>query len=147
MRLYLIFVLCLFGFKSNAHEMTPAYPVLNSSYINGVVVAKMKLFNRRQDVDYYQIDVFTEDWNPVSFATTDKLLKVGGYIEFDDYEWTIGTSPTCSPYPPTNNKQYEEHFTKEQIDTSHVKLIVDNLVKTNNCYLEIKKNRIYQKIK
>ena len=77
MRLYLIFALCLFGFKSNAHEMTPAYPVLDSSYINGVVVAKMKLFNRRKDVDYYQIEVFTEDWKPVSFATTDKLLKVG----------------------------------------------------------------------
>jgi len=57
--------------------MTPAYPVLDSFYINGVVVAKMKLFNRREDVDYYQIDVFTEDWKPISFATTDRLLKVG----------------------------------------------------------------------
>jgi len=76
MRLYLIFVLCLFGFKSNAHEMTPAYPVLDSSYINGVVVAKMKLFNRREDVEYYQIEVFTEDWKPVSFATTARVLKV-----------------------------------------------------------------------
>ena len=77
MRLYLILVLCLFGFQSSAHEMTPAYPVLDSSYINGVVVAKMKLFNRREDVEYYQIDVFTEDWKPISFATTDRLLKVG----------------------------------------------------------------------
>ena len=56
--------------------MTPAYPVLDSSYINGVVVAKMKLFNRRKDVDYYQIEVFTEDWKPVSFATTARVLKV-----------------------------------------------------------------------
>jgi hypothetical protein len=77
MRLYLIFALCLFGLKSNAHEMTPAYPVLDSSYINGVVVAKMKLFNRREDVEYYQIEVFTEDWKPVSFATTARVLKVG----------------------------------------------------------------------
>jgi len=56
--------------------MTPTYPVLDSSYINGVVVAKMKLFNRRQDVNYYEINVFTEDWKSVSFATTDRLLKV-----------------------------------------------------------------------
>ena len=76
MRISLIFVLCLFGFQSNAHEMTPTYPVLDSSYINGVVVAKMKLFNRRQDVNYYEINVFTEDWKSVSFATTDRLLKV-----------------------------------------------------------------------
>jgi len=76
MRLCLIFVLCLFGFQSNAHEMTPTYPVLDSSYIEGVVVAKMKLFNRRQDVEYYEINVFTEDWKSVSFATTNRLLKV-----------------------------------------------------------------------
>ena len=76
MRLCLVFVLCLFGFQSNAHEMTPTYPVLDSSYIDGVVVAKMKLFNRRQDVEYYNIEVFTEDWKPVSFATIDRLLKV-----------------------------------------------------------------------
>ena len=96
MRLYLIFALCLFGFKSNAHEMTPAYPVLDSSYINGVVVAKMKLFNRREDVEYYQIEVFTEDWKPVSFATTARILKVGYnknklfdvYIRFADVKKT-----------------------------------------------------------
>tara|TARA_R110002020_G_scaffold196003_1_gene396905 strand:- start:283 stop:597 length:315 start_codon:yes stop_codon:yes gene_type:complete len=57
--------------------MTPTYPELDSSYINGVVVAKMKLFNRRNDVEYYQIEVFTEDWKPIQFATTARLLKVG----------------------------------------------------------------------
>jgi len=77
MKVCLIFVLCLLGFPGNAHEMTPAYPVLDSSYIGGVAVAKMKLFNRREDIKYYQIDVFTEDWKPVSFATTDRVLKVG----------------------------------------------------------------------
>lgn len=92
MRLCLVFVLCLFGFQSNAHEMTPTYPVLDSSYIDGVVVAKMKLFNRRQDVEYYEINVFTEDWKSVSFATTNRLLKVdynknklfNVYIRFSD---------------------------------------------------------------
>ena len=96
MRLCLIFVLCLFGFQSNAHEMTPTYPVLDSSYIEGVVVAKMKLFNRRQDVEYYEINVFTEDWKSVSFATTDRFLKVNYnknkmfnvYIRFADVKRT-----------------------------------------------------------
>jgi len=96
MRLCLIFVLCLFGFQSNAHEMTPTYPVLDSSYIEGVVVAKMKLFNRRQDVEYYEINVFTEDWKSVSFATTNRLLKVdynknkmfNVYIRFADVKRT-----------------------------------------------------------
>jgi len=92
--------------------MTPAYPVLNSSYINGVVVAKMKLFNRRQDVDYYQIDVFTEDWNPVSFATTDKLLKVGYnknklfdvYIRFTDVKRTKYICTTSKVFKGGNQK-------------------------------------------
>jgi hypothetical protein len=96
MRLYLIFVLCLFGFQSNAHEMTPAYPILDSSYIDGVVVAKMKLFNRREDVEYYQIEVYTEEWKPVNFATTSKVLKIGYnqtklfdvYIRFADIKKT-----------------------------------------------------------
>tara|TARA_R110000765_G_scaffold21946_2_gene56415 strand:+ start:395 stop:709 length:315 start_codon:yes stop_codon:yes gene_type:complete len=56
--------------------MTPAYPVLDSTYINGVVVARMKLFNRRADVDYYEIEVFTENWKPIPFATTSRVLKV-----------------------------------------------------------------------
>ena len=96
MRLYLICVLCLFGFKSNAHEMTPTYPVLDSSYIKGVAVAKMKLFNRRNDVEYYQIEVFTKDWKPIKFATPTRLLKVGYnknklfdvYIRFTDVKKT-----------------------------------------------------------
>lgn len=55
----------------------------------------MKLVSNNEKDNTLTIDGF-------AFVLIDKLLKVGGYIEFDDYEWTIGTSPTCSP---TNNKQ------------------------------------------
>ena len=96
MRLYIVFVFCLFGIQSNAHEMTPAYPVLDSSYIDGVVVAKMKLFNRRADVDYYKIEVFTEEWKPVNFAAVSKVLKVN-YNEtklFDVYIRSVDIKKT-----------------------------------------------------
>ena len=83
----------------------------------------------------------------LAFFLVDKLLKINGYIEFDDYGWTMGISGTCSPYPPVNNTTYAEKFTEEQINTPHIKLIVDNLVKTDNRYKEIVANRIYQKIK
>jgi len=59
-----------------AHEMTPTYPKLVSSYIEGVSVAKMKLFNRRDDVEYYEIGVFTEDWKSIPFASTSKVVRV-----------------------------------------------------------------------
>ena len=39
----------LFGFQAQAHEMTPAYPKFNYSYIEGVSVAKMFLFNSIKD--------------------------------------------------------------------------------------------------
>ena len=48
----------------------------------------------------------------VFIISIDKLLNVGGFIEFDDYGWCIGKSSTCSPYPPVNNKLYLENFTK-----------------------------------
>lgn len=71
--LVLSFIFCT---SLYAHEMTPTYPKLVSSYIEGVSVAKMKLFNRRDDVEYYEIGVFTEDWKSIPFASTSKVVKV-----------------------------------------------------------------------
>ena len=76
----------------------------------------------------------------------ESLEKPGAYLEFDDYHWTLGSSPTCSPYPPVNNLKILERFTKEQIKTPHVKLIVDNLVKPHPNFKEIIRNQIYQKV-
>tara|TARA_B100001057_G_scaffold115675_1_gene114194 strand:+ start:595 stop:1179 length:585 start_codon:yes stop_codon:yes gene_type:complete len=109
----------------------------------------MKIINEKESLkyDYVYLDgAHTLTIDGLAFVLIDKLLNVGGFIEFDDYNWTIGKSPTCSPYPPVNNKKWLKNYTKEQIDTSHVKLIVDNLVKTNKRYKEIVPNRIYQKI-
>lgn len=59
-----------------AHELTPTYPQLETSLYNGVLQTEMLLFNRREDVSYYQIEVYDKDWNPVPFATEEKILKV-----------------------------------------------------------------------
>ena len=72
--LVLSFIFCT---SLYAHEMTPTYPKLVSSYIEGVSVAKMKLFNRRDDVEYYEIGVFTNKWKPIPFASTSKIIKIG----------------------------------------------------------------------
>lgn len=109
----------------------------------------MKIIDKKENLkyDYVYLDgAHTLTIDGLAFVLIDKLLNVGGFIEFDDYGWSIGKSPSCSPYPPVNNKSYLENFTKEQIDTPHVKLIVDNLVKTNKRYKQIIKNRVYEKI-
>ena len=68
-----------------AHEMTPTYPELRPSYVDGLNSTTMKLFNRRDDTIYYEISVFDKDWNEVPFATQDKLIKIG-YLEKVDFE-------------------------------------------------------------
>lgn len=70
-----------------AHEMTPTYPELKASYISGVVTTKMRLFNRRSDVEYYEISVYDADWELIPFATENRILKID-YLQttyFDIY--------------------------------------------------------------
>lgn len=66
----------LFATNAVAHEWTPTYPKLESSYIDNVLVTEMNLFNHRSDVKYYEISVFDEEWNSVSFASNDKIIKI-----------------------------------------------------------------------
>jgi len=73
--LTLIFIFCYNN--SFAHEMTPAYPKFSTSYINNVSTTKMKLFNKREEVNYYKVEVWDNDWNPVAFASTNKIIKIG----------------------------------------------------------------------
>ena len=71
-----IIAVCLCS-SLHAHGMTPAYPKLESSYVEGVSVANLKIFNRRSDVSWYEIGVFTDNWKPVPFASTANIIEVG----------------------------------------------------------------------
>jgi hypothetical protein len=76
-------------------------------------------------------------------ALVDKLLKRGGYLEFDDYNWCHAISPTVNP---RLHPQTAEKFPDEQISTPHVKLIVDLLMKRDNPhYDEVVRNRTFRK--
>ena len=61
---------------ASAHEMTPTYPEMIPSYITGVSVTNMLLFNRRDDVEYYEVGVFTEDWQSIPFATQERIIHL-----------------------------------------------------------------------
>jgi len=77
MRFLLTFIFIFCYNNSFAHEMTPAYPKFSTSYINNVSTTKMKLFNKREEVNYYKVEVWDNDWNPVAFASTNKIIKIG----------------------------------------------------------------------
>lgn len=66
----------LFAYSAVAHEMTPTYPKLQPSYVDGIYTARVEVFNRRQDVEYYEIGVFDKDFKPVPFTTTYRIVKV-----------------------------------------------------------------------
>jgi hypothetical protein len=70
-----------------AHEMVPTYPQLRFSHIEDVYVTTMKMFNKREDVEYYEVGVFDKDFNPVPFVTSYNIIKIDylGHVTFDVY--------------------------------------------------------------
>jgi len=61
----------------SAHEMTPTYFEFKSyPYADTISTTQIKLFNRREDVNYYEISVFDSEWNPIPFAATNKIVKI-----------------------------------------------------------------------
>ena len=79
---YIMLILLGIGGLNNvlAHEFLPTYPRLQLSYVPGVLHTEMELFNKREDIQYYEFSVWTEDWKKVPFATTDKIQQIG-YLE------------------------------------------------------------------
>jgi len=61
---------------AHAHEWTPTYPKFEPSYINGIMVTTMKIFNKRSDASFYEISVYDVDWKPIVFATPSKIIEV-----------------------------------------------------------------------
>ena len=74
-----VLIMALSGLVS-AHQFTPTYPKLTPSFVEGLVSTQMTLFNKRSDVEYYELSVFDKDWNEVPFATTKKIIEIQ-YLE------------------------------------------------------------------
>jgi len=70
-----------------AHEMTPAYPEVKMSHVKNVVKVEMSLFNSREEINYYQVDLFDLNWMPIPFSTPYRIMKVDykEYKAFDVY--------------------------------------------------------------
>jgi hypothetical protein len=73
---YAFIIIALIGGYANAHQFLPTYPKFEHSFIAGVMQTKMELFNKRTDVDYYELSVYDKDWNALPFASESKLIQV-----------------------------------------------------------------------
>jgi len=82
-----IIMFLLVSFPALAHEMTPTYPKLEPSHLDNVYMVTMEMFNKRDDVEYYEIGVFDKEWNPIPFVTSYKIIRLRylGHVSFDVY--------------------------------------------------------------
>ena len=101
-------VALLFTSSATAHELTPTYPKFEFSYVQDVLVTKMKLWNRREDVQYYEVSVVDKMWKPLPFASANKIMKVG-YLETVTFEVYIKNEDRDRiEYICTTSKQLKE---------------------------------------
>jgi hypothetical protein len=62
--------------RVHAHQWTPTYPTVEQSYVPGVLRIRMEILNTRPNIKHYQISVFDEEWKPISFAVSDRIMRV-----------------------------------------------------------------------
>ena len=74
---YIIFVIitlmCSVGYS---HEMTPTYLTTKPSVADSVHETVITIFNRRDDVEYYELSVFDSNWKRVPFAALERVFQV-----------------------------------------------------------------------
>lgn len=90
--------------------------------------------------DYVYLDgshLFLHDG--LAFMLCDKLLKVGGCIDFDDYFWSVSKSKWMAE----NRHRY---MTDEQIEAQQIKLVVENLVIPDPRYEQVTPHKVFRKI-
>jgi predicted O-methyltransferase YrrM len=93
--------------------------------------------------DYVFLDgAHTWALDALAFCLVDRLLCDGGYIDFDDYSWTLGKSPSMKPevFPVVRRL-----YTDKQIEQAQVALVVDLLVRPHPAYTELVPNKIFRK--
>lgn len=69
-------VLCVWAANAQAHEMTPTYPEMRHSHIEGVSRTTLQIFNKRAEIEFYELGVFDADFNPVQFASIQRIVRI-----------------------------------------------------------------------
>jgi hypothetical protein len=77
---YVFIMMMLIGGFANAHQFTPTYPKFETSFVEGVYFTKMELFNKRKEIDFFELGVFDADWNALPFASENKIIRIN-YLE------------------------------------------------------------------
>lgn len=110
-------VLLTFPFSLSAHEMLPTYPVFQPSYVKGLYETNIRMFNKREDVEYYEISVWDEEWNPIPFAISSNVMKIPylSKVSFDLY--IRGEDKNNVRYICSQSKLRKQDVTRTAIST------------------------------
>lgn len=68
------------GGAAMAHQFVPTHPKFDISFVEGVWYTKMELFNKRKDVEFYELSVYDNEWKGIPFASENILMQVK-YLE------------------------------------------------------------------
>ena len=94
--------------------------------------------------DYVYLDgAHTWAVDGFAFYLVDRLLKVGGYLDFDDYDWSMASS---SAMHPRSRPETTIEYTTDQINTPNIKLVVDLLVRPDPRYVEVVPKKVFRKV-
>jgi len=91
MRTLLVMIMLAIAFPVKAHEMTPTYFEFRPAFMDGVCVTTMRLFNRREDIRYYEISVYDSEWNTIPFAAESRIIELD-YLSRDFFDVYIRES-------------------------------------------------------
>lgn len=75
MRILLLLTLLLAS-TVKSHEMVPTYPEWSLGVYPGILTTRIEMFNKRKDVEYYEIGLFDKDWNEIYFVADYKVFKL-----------------------------------------------------------------------
>jgi hypothetical protein len=62
--------------SASAHELTPTYPEFRRSFMDGISVTSLELYNAREEIQFYRIAVYDEEWQSIPFATKESTIRV-----------------------------------------------------------------------
>jgi predicted O-methyltransferase YrrM len=113
-------------------------------YLDSYNWSLMKLLQKSKlpRFDYVYLDgAHTWAIDALAFFLCDLLLKPGGYIDFDDYDWRLKDSSL----DPAKVPETAAIYTEEQISTQQVKLVINLLVRNGQSYQEVVPNKIFRK--
>lgn len=117
MKKFLLMSLVMFCGPVSAHEMSPTYVEFNQSYVNNVLKTNIEIFNLREDVNYYQIELFDKEWKPIPFVADSKIVNLK-YLEKKSIDVYIKTSDKDrAVYLCTLSRFIKEDITKTNVSS------------------------------